>query len=208
MALARALVEVGPPGEAGDDVLLILDEPTNHLDIDAIAWLEERLAAHRGGLVLVTHDRHVLDRVTTRILELDRGHGYVHEGGYAAYLEARAEREAQADAPGAVRRNLARSELAWLRRGAPARTTQAEGAHRGGDRDRRGPSRGGGTRGRARPRLRRPAARRQRRRSDTASATATATAGGCSAASTCRSIPASDSGSSGRTAPASRRCST
>ena len=96
MALARALVGVGPPGEGDDDVVLILDEPTNHLDIDAIAWLEERLAAHRGGLVLVSHDRHVLDRVTTRILELDRGRGYVHDGGYAGYLEARAEREEQA----------------------------------------------------------------------------------------------------------------
>ena len=79
VALARALLDVAP-GEPGDDVLLILDEPTNHLDIDAIAWLEERLAAHRGGLVLVSHDRHVLDRVTTRILELDRGRSYVHDG--------------------------------------------------------------------------------------------------------------------------------
>ncbi len=122
VALARALVEVGPPGEAGDDVLLVLDEPTNHLDIDAIAWLEARLATHRGGLLLVTHDRHVLDRVTTRIVELDRGRGYVHEGGYASYLEAKADREAQAARQESVRRNLARSELAWLRRGAPART--------------------------------------------------------------------------------------
>ena len=122
MALARALLDVGPPGEGDDDVVLILDEPTNHLDIDAIAWLEERLAAHRGALVLVSHDRHVLDRVTTRILELDRGRGYVHDGGYAGYLEARAEREEQAARREEVRRNLARSELAWLRRGAPART--------------------------------------------------------------------------------------
>ncbi|HEY7939360.1 MAG TPA: ATP-binding cassette domain-containing protein, partial [Acidimicrobiales bacterium] len=90
VALARALAEVGAPGAAHDDaVLLILDEPTNHLDIDAIAWLEERLALHRGALVLVTHDRHVLDRVTTRIVELDRGNAHVHEGGYASYLEAR-----------------------------------------------------------------------------------------------------------------------
>ncbi|HVW33266.1 MAG TPA: ATP-binding cassette domain-containing protein, partial [Acidimicrobiia bacterium] len=84
VALARVLVtEVD---------LLILDEPTNHLDIDAIAWLEARLARFRGGLVLVTHDRHVLDRVTTRMLELDRGRGYVHDGGYSSFLEARAER--------------------------------------------------------------------------------------------------------------------
>ncbi len=124
VALAQALVAVGPPGEAGDDVLLILDEPTNHLDIDAVAWLEERLAVHRGGLVLVSHDRHVLDRVTTRILELDRGRAHLHEGGYAGYLEARAEREERAERAEGVRRNLARSELAWLRRGAPARTSK------------------------------------------------------------------------------------
>jgi len=116
VALARALV-------AASD-LLILDEPTNHLDIDAIAWLEDRLAEYRGGLVLVTHDRHFLDRVTTKVLELDRGHGYVHDGGYDAYLEGRARREEQAAKAEDRRRNLARSELAWLRRGAPARTSK------------------------------------------------------------------------------------
>ncbi len=102
--------------------LLVLDEPTNHLDIDGIAWLEDRLADFRGGLVIVTHDRHLLDRVTTRILELDRGRGYVHEGGYASYLEARAQRDERAADAESTRRNLARKELAWLRRGAPART--------------------------------------------------------------------------------------
>jgi ABC transport system ATP-binding/permease protein len=114
VALARALLE--------EVDLLVLDEPTNHLDIDAIAWLEDRLAGLGGGLVLVTHDRHVLDRVTTRILELDRGKGYVHNDGYAGYLAARSERGEREVAVDAVRRNLARSELAWLRRGAPART--------------------------------------------------------------------------------------
>ena len=104
--------------------LLVLDEPTNHLDLDAIAWLEERLAVFRGGLVLVTHDRHVLDRVTTRMLELDRGHQHVHDGGYAGYLEARSLRAEQEATAEAVRRNLARAELAWLRRGAPARTSK------------------------------------------------------------------------------------
>jgi ATP-binding cassette subfamily F protein uup len=114
VALARTLVATSD--------LLVLDEPTNHLDIDGIDWLEDRLAVFRGGLVLVTHDRHLLDRLTTRMLELDRGRGYVHEGGYAAFLEARAERDERAATADATRRNLARKELAWLRRGAPART--------------------------------------------------------------------------------------
>jgi ABC transport system ATP-binding/permease protein len=118
-ALARALAAVGESSE-GD--LLILDEPTNHLDMDAIAWLEDRLAGLRGGMVLVTHDRHVLDRLTTSILELDRGRAHVHDGGYASYLEARAERAGREAAAERKRRNLARAELAWLRRGAPART--------------------------------------------------------------------------------------
>jgi ATP-binding cassette subfamily F protein uup len=119
VALARALVAVGESSELD---LLILDEPTNHLDLDAIAWLEDRLAGFKGGLVLVTHDRHVLDRVTTRILELDRGKGHVHDGGYASYLAARAERASREAVAEHKRQNLARSELAWLRRGAPART--------------------------------------------------------------------------------------
>ncbi|MDQ3642916.1 MAG: ATP-binding cassette domain-containing protein, partial [Actinomycetota bacterium] len=114
VALARVLVS--------EVDLLVLDEPTNHLDVEAIAWLEARLAGFRGGLVLVTHDRHVLDRVTTRILELEAGGGYVHDGGYASYLAARSERAERDASTEAVRRNLAKAELAWLRRGAPART--------------------------------------------------------------------------------------
>ncbi len=106
--------------------LLVLDEPTNHLDIGAVAWLERRLLDFRGGLVLVSHDRHLLDRVTTRMLELDRGHSHVHEGGYASYLEARAGREESAASAEATRRNLARRELAWLRRGPPARTSKPQ----------------------------------------------------------------------------------
>ncbi len=102
--------------------LLVLDEPTNHLDLGAAAWLEDRLSSFRGGLVLVTHDRHLLNRLTTVVLELDRGQGYFHDGGYELYLAARAEREAQAASAEATRRNLARRELAWLRRGAQARS--------------------------------------------------------------------------------------
>ncbi len=114
VALARVL---GEPAE-----LAILDEPTNHLDMAAVAWLERRLLDWRGGLLLVTHDRHVLDRVSTRIVELDRGASYTHDTGYAGYLEARADREVKASAAEATRRNLAKRELAWLRRGAPARS--------------------------------------------------------------------------------------
>ena len=122
-ALARLLV--------GEYEVLILDEPTNHLDLDAIQFLEEWLAAYRGGLVLVTHDRHVLDKVTTKVLELDRGTAYLHVptgwhagSGYTAYLAGRAEREERAEVAEQVRKNLATRELAWLRRGAPARTSK------------------------------------------------------------------------------------
>lgn len=111
--------------------LLILDEPTNHLDLDAIAFLEDRLDAFTGGLVMVTHDRHVLDRLTTKVLEIDRGRSHVHQpsgihrgSGYSAYLEARAERIVQEQAQDRAHRNLVRQELAWLRRGAPARTSK------------------------------------------------------------------------------------
>ena len=110
---------------------LILDEPTNHLDLDAIQYLEQWLASFRGGLVMVTHDRHTLDRVTTKVLEIDRGATYLHApserskgSGYAAYLAGRAEREERAAANEQTRRTLAARELAWLRRGAPARTSK------------------------------------------------------------------------------------
>ena len=118
VALARVL--------AGPAELLVLDEPTNHLDLGAVAWLEHRLGSFPGGLVLVTHDRHLLDRLTTRIVELDRGRAYVHEGGYVAYLQARADREEQAAGAESTRRNLARRELKWLRRGTQARSRKPQ----------------------------------------------------------------------------------
>lgn len=116
---------------AGEWEALILDEPTNHLDLDAVQFLEEWLASYRGALVMVTHDRHVLDRVTTKVIEIDRGKVHVHVptgvnagSGYAAYLAGRIEREEQAAQQEQVRKNAARRELAWLRRGAPARTSK------------------------------------------------------------------------------------
>ena len=127
VALTRALVGVGgSAGHADESDLLILDEPTNHLDLDGISWLEDWLARFPGGLVLVTHDRHVLDRVTTQVLEIDRGRAYVHLGGYQSWLEARADRAQRSEQAETKRRNLARTELAWLRRGAPARTRKPQ----------------------------------------------------------------------------------
>jgi ATP-binding cassette subfamily F protein uup len=118
VALARVLAR---PAE-----LLVLDEPTNHLDLAAVAWLRRRLTAWSGGLLLVTHDRHLLDGVTTRMVELDRGRSYVHDAGYGSYLEARAERDERSASAEATRRNLARRELAWLRRGAQARSRKPQ----------------------------------------------------------------------------------
>ncbi len=106
--------------------VLVLDEPTNHLDLGAIQWLEQQILEFRGAVVLVSHDRFLLDQVTTRMLEIDRGKVFVHAGGYAKLLEAQAIREEQALASEQVRRNLARTELAWLRRGVKARSTKPQ----------------------------------------------------------------------------------
>ncbi|MEB3200361.1 MAG: ABC-F family ATP-binding cassette domain-containing protein [Synechococcaceae cyanobacterium] len=116
VALAAALV-------AEPDVLL-LDEPTNHLDADGVEWLQGWLDRYPGAVVLVTHDRYLLDRVTRRIVAVDRGEARRYEGNYAAYLEQRAEEEA-AEAAGAARlRTTLRRELAWLRQGPKARSTK------------------------------------------------------------------------------------
>jgi ATP-binding cassette subfamily F protein uup len=116
VALAKALV-------AHPD-LLLLDEPTNHLDADTIAWLETYLVRYVGTLLLVTHDRYFLDRVTTRILEIDRSSVQSFAGNYAYYVEKKEEQEAQLSAASAKREALLRRELAWLKRGAKARTTK------------------------------------------------------------------------------------
>ncbi|MGH3271210.1 MAG: ABC-F family ATP-binding cassette domain-containing protein, partial [Trebonia sp.] len=104
--------------------LLLLDEPTNHLDIDAVQWLAGYLREHARSFVVVTHDRWFLDAVTERTWEVADGHVHSYEGGYSAYVLARAERARIAYATDARRRNLLRKELAWLRRGPPARTSK------------------------------------------------------------------------------------
>jgi ATP-binding cassette subfamily F protein uup len=116
IALARALLD--------DPELLLLDEPTNHLDVEGVDWLARHLAARRGTLLVVTHDRWFLDAVCTQTWELGDGAVHQYEGGYAAYVLARAERERQAASREERRQQLLRKELAWLRRGPPARTSK------------------------------------------------------------------------------------
>ena len=116
VALAAAL--------AGELDLVVLDEPTNHLDVEGVRWLAEHLLARRCATVVVTHDRWFLDTVCTQTWEVVGGRVEQNDGGYADWVFARAERARLADAAETTRRNLARSELAWLRRGAPARTAK------------------------------------------------------------------------------------
>jgi ATP-binding cassette subfamily F protein uup len=104
--------------------LLLLDEPTNHLDVEGVDWLARHLAARRGAMVVVTHDRWFLDAVCTATWEVVDETVHQYEGGYAAYVLARAERDRQAAASDARRSQLLRKELAWLRRGPPARTAK------------------------------------------------------------------------------------
>ena len=118
VALARVLVERPD--------LLILDEPTNHLDAETVGWLEGFLSAWTGALLLVTHDRYFLDRVTNRMLEVGGGAVSRYVGSYSDYLEQKATQEAVEAAEEAKRRNLAKRELAWLRRGAKARTSKSK----------------------------------------------------------------------------------
>jgi ATP-binding cassette subfamily F protein uup len=104
--------------------LLLLDEPTNHLDVEGVAWLAGFLAGRRGTMVVITHDRWFLDAVCTQTWEVTDGTVHQYEGGYASYVLARAERDRQEAAQDARRRQLLTKELAWLRRGPPARTSK------------------------------------------------------------------------------------
>jgi ATP-binding cassette subfamily F protein uup len=116
IALAQALLD--------NPELLLLDEPTNHLDVEGVDWLAQHLAARRGTLMVVTHDRWFLDAVCTQTWEVSDGAVHQYDGGYAAYVLARAERDRQAAAREDRRQQLMRKELAWLRRGPPARTSK------------------------------------------------------------------------------------
>jgi ATP-binding cassette subfamily F protein uup len=116
IALARLLLDAPE--------LLLLDEPTNHLDVEGVDWLAQHLAGRRGSMLVVTHDRWFLDAVCTATWEVSDGVVHRYEGGYAAYVLARAERYRQQTAREDRRQQLVRKELAWLRRGPPARTTK------------------------------------------------------------------------------------
>ncbi|MBM6997468.1 ABC-F family ATP-binding cassette domain-containing protein [Paenibacillus sp. DXFW5] len=116
VALASALIL---PSE-----LLIMDEPTNHIDNDSVAWLETYLQKRRGALLLITHDRYFLDRVCNVMLELDHGRLFRYEANYSRFLELKSEREEREAASEQKRQNLLRTELAWIRRGAKARSTK------------------------------------------------------------------------------------
>ena len=116
IALATALLS--------EPDLLLMDEPTNHLDAASVEWLQGYLQTHRGAVFLVTHDRYFLDRVTNRIIELDRADIYTYDGNYAYYLEKKALREEAEIGQQRKHRNLLRRELEWLQRGAKARSTK------------------------------------------------------------------------------------
>ncbi|WP_028612490.1 ABC-F family ATP-binding cassette domain-containing protein [Paenibacillus harenae] len=104
--------------------VLILDEPTNHIDNDSVAWLEGMLQKRRGALLMITHDRYFLDRVSNRVIELDKGQAYFYQANYSRFLELKLDREEREAASESKRQNLLRNELAWIRRGAKARTTK------------------------------------------------------------------------------------
>ncbi|MGP5163932.1 ABC-F family ATP-binding cassette domain-containing protein [Arthrobacter rhombi] len=120
VALAKLLI--------GDDDVIMLDEPTNHLDVEGVAWLADHLKrrwrANQGALLVITHDRWFLDEISTRTWEVHDGIVEAFDGGYAAYVLARAERDRSAAVTEGKRQQLVKKELAWLRRGAPARTAK------------------------------------------------------------------------------------
>ncbi|MBK5261339.1 MAG: ABC-F family ATP-binding cassette domain-containing protein, partial [Peptostreptococcaceae bacterium] len=119
VAIARALVS--------NSDLLILDEPTNHLDKDSILWLEQYLIKYTGAIVMITHDRYFLDRVTNRIVEIERGNLFAYEGNYSKYLEMKSLREESLVGSERKRQTILKKELAWMRQGIKARGTRSKG---------------------------------------------------------------------------------
>ena len=183
--------------------LIILDEPTNHLDVEAVAWLASHLVSLPSALIVVTHDRWFLDEVCQTTWEVHDGAVDAYEGGYAAYVLAKAERSRQAAASETRRQNLARKELAWLRRGPPARTSKPkfriDAANALID-DVPAAARPDGA-----PALRQPAARQGRRRHRGRRPRARR-ARCCSSTPPGGSVRATGSASSASTAPARPRC--
>ncbi|MEM8716597.1 MAG: ABC-F family ATP-binding cassette domain-containing protein, partial [Cyanobacteria bacterium P01_G01_bin.4] len=116
IALATALLS--------EPDLLLMDEPTNHLDAESVEWLQNYLNDYRGAILLITHDRYFLDRVTNRILEIDRGDLYTYSGNYSYFLEKKAAQEEALASSQKKLQGVLRRELAWLRRGAQARSTK------------------------------------------------------------------------------------
>ena len=106
--------------------VLLLDEPTNHIDYETVQFLEDQLKKYRGAIVMVTHDRYFLNRITNQIVEVDRGNLFVSRGNYSEYLEQKAQREADAEARERKNRTLYRQELEWMRRGVRARGTKSK----------------------------------------------------------------------------------
>ena len=104
--------------------LLILDEPTNHIDNETVAWLEQYLNKRKGALLMITHDRYFLDRVVNRTIELDKGNLYSYSGNYSEFIEKKIEREELENSAERKRQNLFKKELAWIKKGAKARTTK------------------------------------------------------------------------------------
>jgi ATP-binding cassette subfamily F protein uup len=119
VAIASALIR---PCE-----LLILDEPTNHLDNDMVQWLEDYLIRYRGAILMVTHDRYFLDRIANRIVEIEQGSLYNYDANYSGYLMLQAQREEMAVASERKRQAILKKELAWIQRGARARSTKSKG---------------------------------------------------------------------------------
>mgnify|MGYP000778148786 CR=1 FL=1 len=108
----------------GNPDILLLDEPTNHLDMESISWLETYLLNYPGAVFIVSHDRYFLDRVATRIVEVDQGKLYSYPGNYSEFVKLKAERQDMALATERKRKSLLRTELEWLGRGARARSTK------------------------------------------------------------------------------------